>query len=264
MKIAHSIAAAMAVFLSPLPAVAAIAHHAPHRAGFTCLPGLLGCPPVNATPVPAPVPTPSGPVPAKDIFSGLLQIQPAAVAALVQADTYEASPLNAATGAATNVYAHECLAGMPAIGTPGQTGYIPAAPGLIAWVKGLSPLAASTVPPLPGPNSAMCLADKAASPNPASTALDCTAASPATIAVFADNQLMAAEGTVNTILTTINAGGIQALTTNGQAAMLDVSCGAMINHVSNEIITATAQATAFEALIAKYVMPLMAAEKAGH
>lgn len=232
-----------------------------HRRG-TCTPGFLGCPsvaPISPSPSPAPsVVTPAAP---KDIFSGLLTWQGDVVAGLVQADTYEAAPINSATGAATNIYAHECLVGMPAVGTAGQAGYVPAAPGLIAWVKGLAPLAASTVPPLPGPQSAACLADMAATPAPTSTPLDCVSPSPATLAVFADNQLMGAEGAVSSLMTLINAGGITALTTNGQPAQLDVSCGAMINHVSNEIITAGAQAVAFEALLAKYVMPIVAAHK---
>ena len=228
-----SVAAVLAVFLSPMSAIAAVGHHVPHHVGLNC--GFphpdAGCSAV-APVSPAPVPSPTGPATPKDVFSGLLQFQGQVVADLQQADTTQAMPINPATGAAWNPYAHECLAGTPAVGTIGQPGYVPATQGLIAWVQGLAPLAASTVPPLPANPSA------------------------ATIAVHADDVIMAAEGTANSLLTQINTGGVP--------SDLQIACGSMINHVSTEVMTATAQVSAFTALLAKYVMPLVAAEKAGH
>ena len=207
--------------------------HADARARITCTPGVLACPPVHATPVPVPrpsvTPAPANAAP-KDIFSGLLQFQGDVVAGLQQADTTQAAPINAATGASWNPTAHMCLAGVPQIGTQGQPGYVPASAGLIAWVQGLAPLAASSVPPLPADPS------------------------PATLAVYADNQLSAAEGTVNGLLNQINSGGVP--------TSLQLSCGGFINHVGNEVMTATAQVAGFEALLAKYVMPVVAAHKA--
>jgi hypothetical protein len=236
------------------------AYAAPHHRALQC--GFPhpdpGCrapvvPPVHVTPSPVVAPTNATP---KDIFSGLLTFQADVVANLQQADTYEAAPINAATGMAWNPTAHQCLTGMPGQGTAGQPGYVAPSQGLIAWVQGLAPLAASTIPPLPGPTSAVCLADQAATPNPASTPLDCANPSPATIAVYADNQFGAAEGTVQSLLNQITSGGVP--------SDLKLSCGAMINHVGDQIITATNQVAAFELLLAKYVMPLVAMGGAHH
>jgi hypothetical protein len=227
----------------------------------TCTPGMLGCP-VHATPVPrpdvnaTPVPTPSGPVPAKDIFSGLLTFQGEIVANLQQADTYEAAPLNSATPpTAFNPTAHECLVGMPGQGTAGQPGFVAPSQGLIAWVQGLTPLAGASVPPLPGPQSAACLADMAATPPPTGTPLDCVSPSPATVAVYADNQAAAALSTVSSLTSQISSGNFPGFSD------LKQSCGGMLNHVRDEVTTATTDVLAIEALIAKYVVPVMAAHK---
>lgn len=216
----------------------------------SCTPGMLGCTPVhaapaNATPVPAP----------KDIFSGLLQFQTEIVGNLQQADTYEAAPLNPSTGAAYNPTAHECLAGMPGQGTAGQPGYVAPSQGLIAWVAGLAPLEGASVPPLPGPKSAACLADMAATPAPLGMPLDCVSPSPATIAVYADNQAAAALGTVSSLTSQISSGNFPGFSD------LKQSCGGMLNHVRDEVVTATTDVLAIEALLAKYVMPVMAAHK---
>lgn len=65
---------------------------------------------------------------------------------------------------------------------------------------------------------------------------------------------MAAQGTVNGLLNQINTGGVP--------TSLQIACGSMINHVSTEVVTAAGQVAAFEALLARYVMPVVAAHKA--
>jgi len=184
----------------------------------------------SVTPPVAPVtPAPVTPAPAKDIFSGLLQFQGQVVADLQQADNTQAAVINPATGAAWDPFSHMCLAGVPASGTQGQPGYIPASPGLIAWVEGLAPLATSAVPPLPANPSA------------------------ATLAVHARLLIMAAEGDANSLLNQINSGGVP--------QSLRIACGSLINDGVNQVGTIGMQAAAFEALLGKYVMPILAANR---
>lgn len=236
---------------------AAAPKHVVHHQGLNC--GFphpdAGCsasaPSASVTPAPAP----SAPAAPRDIFSGLLTFQSDIVAHLQQADMYEAAPLNPATNAAYNPTAHECLAGMPGQGTVGQPGYIAPSIGLIAWVNGLQPLAGASVPPLPGPTSALCLADKAATPNPGNTALDCTPASPATLAVYADNQAAAALSRVNSLTSQVASGNFPGFSDIKQ------SCGGMLQHVQEEVGQATTDVAAFTALVGKYVLPVVAAHK---
>ena len=195
-----------------------LAGHAQAKARVTCTPGFLGCPPVHAAPLP-PVPSPVGPAQPKDIFSGLLQLQGQVVEDLQQADTTQAAVLNPTTGAAWDPFSHMCLAGTAAFGTVGQAGYIPASPGLIAWVQGLAPMAVSSVPPLPENPSA------------------------ATLAVHARLLVMAAEGDANSLLNQINSGGVP--------VSLRIACGALINDGVNQVATIAGQAAAFEALLAQ-------------
>ncbi len=198
-----------------------------HRTAATCTPGFLGCPP--ASPVAPVTPAPGTSAPAKDIFSGLLQFQAQVVADLQQADATQAAVLNPATGASWDPFSHMCLAGVPASGTQGQPGYIPASAGLIAWVQGLSPMAVSAVPPLPDNPSA------------------------ATLAVHARLLIMAAEGDASSLLNQINAGGVP--------QSLRIACGSLINDGVNQVATITNQVAAFDLLLAKYVLPIVAASK---
>lgn len=182
-------------------------------------------------PAPAPIPSPSGAVPSTgDIIGGITQFQAQVVADLQQADDTQAAPLNAATGAAWNPPVHMCLAGLPASGTPDQPGYIPPSIGLIAWIQGLNPVSSTeTVPPLPANPSA------------------------ATLAVNAANKLLAAQGDVNNLVNQITSGGFP--------PGLLRSCGGLLNAAANEFATIGNQVLVIDAMLAKYVMPVVAAEK---
>lgn len=186
------------------------------------------------TPAPLPVPRPvpvSNTVPStQDIFSGLLNFQSEVVAGLQQADTTQAAVLNSATGAAWEPDIHICLTGMPAIGTPGQPGYIPGNGGLIGWVQGLTAPSVAAIPPLPA--------------NP----------SPATVAVHAQIVIDAAMFDVNNVVTQINAGGFP--------KYLEGDCGGVLAHAQANINTIAGQVAAFNALLGKYVMPVLAAHRA--
>lgn len=209
------------------------AHAATHHNRSTCTPGVFGCPRVN--PIPAPLP-PVRPAPVaattpstQDIFSGLLNLQSEVVAGLQQADATQAAQLNSATSASWEPSIHICLTGMPTIGTPGQPGYIPGNTGLIGWVQGLTAPSLANIPPLPA--------------NP----------SPATVATHAQIVIDAAMYDVNNVVTTINTGGFP--------KYLETDCGGVLAHAQANLNTIAGQVAGFNALLAKYVMPVVAAHK---
>ena len=163
--------------------------------------------------------------PLQNILNGLLNQKPEAIANLNQALTTQAGVINTATGASWDPYSVMCLGGIPAVGTQGQPGYVPATPGLIAWIQGLQAPAVASVPPLP--------------PNP----------SAATIAVHARLLVMAAQSDVGTVLNQIN--------TTGIPSNLKLACGSLINDSVTQTQNMLTQGAAFAALLAKFV-PLIA------
>lgn len=206
-----------------------------HRVSATCTPGFLSCPPAKPAVAPAPIPVPA-PVAAatpstQDIFSGLLNLKDQVLADLQQADATQAAVLNPATSSAWEAAIHICLTGMPTMGTPGQPGYIPGNGGLIGWVQGLTAPSVAAVPPLPD--------------NP----------SPATKAVHAQILIDAAMYDVNNVVNQINSGGFP--------KFLETDCGGVLAHIQGNINTIAGQVAVFDALLAKYVMPVVAAAHKG-
>ena len=188
------------------------------------------------TPLPTPAPLPpirpvSDIVPnTQNIFDGLLNLQPEVVAGFQQADATQAGVLNPATGSAWEAAIHICLTGMPAIGTPGQNGYIPGNGGLIGFVQGLTAPSVAAIPPLPA--------------NP----------SPATLATHAQIIIDAAMFDVNNVVSTINSGGFP--------KYLETDCGGVLAHANANLTTIAGQVAGFDALLSKYVIPVMAAHRA--
>lgn len=183
--------------------------------------------------------------PLKDILNQILNVQGKVVSDLNQALTTQASVINPSTGSAWDPFSVMCLSGIPAIGTEGQPGFVSATPGLIAWVQGLTAPAVSAVPPLPGPKSAACVADMAATPTPASDPAACASPSAATLAVHARLLIMAANSDVATVLTQVN--------TTGIPSNLKRACGSLINDATTQTNTLISQGTAFAALLAQFV-----------
>ena len=212
-----ALAAAMAT-----PASAAVHHNMRINCGWPHPdPACHATPPAR----PSNPSTPSSSDPLQNILNGLLNQKAEAVTDLNQALTTQASVINPSTGAAWDPYSVMCLGGIPAVGTQGQPGYVPATPGLIAWIQGLQAPAVSSVPPLP--------------PNP----------SVATIAVHARLLIMAAQSDVGTVLNQIN--------TTGIPSNLKLACGSLINDSVTQTQNMLTQGAAFAALLAKFV-PMVA------
>jgi hypothetical protein len=188
----------------------------------------------SVTPPVAPVtPSPVSPATAtlstQDVFSGLLGLQAEVVAGVQQADATQAAVLNPATSSAWEAAIHICLTGMPTIGAAGQPGYIPGNSGLIGWVQGLTAPSVAAIPPLPADPS------------------------PATLATHAQIIIDAAMFDVNNVVTQINAGGFP--------KYLEADCGGVLAHAQANINTIAGQVAGFDALLARYVMPVLAAHK---
>lgn len=184
-------------------------------------------PPHHATPTPPVRPTPaSNGIKAGDtasIISALINAKGQVVSDLQQADTL-ASTINSATGSSWDAFSHMCLAGIPAVGTPGQPGYVPATPGLIAWVSGLQAPTIAGVPPMPANPSA------------------------ATVFVHARLLVMAAQTDVSSVVTMLQ--------TQGVPSSLKLACGSLINDVSTQAMQAAGQLAAFDALLVKFAAPM--------
>ena len=208
-----ALAAAMAT-----PASAAVNHHARINCGWpypdAACHGTVPTPPARPTPIKA--------GDTESIISALINDKDKVVADLQQADAL-ASSINSATGSSWDAYSHMCLAGIPAIGTPGQPGYVPATPGLIAWVSGLQAPSIAAVPPMP--------------PNP----------SVATIFVHARLLVMAAQTDVSSVVTMLQ--------TTGVPSNLKLACGSLINDVSTQAMQTAGQLAAFDALLVKFAAP---------
>lgn len=227
MKLVTALIALAAVAALSTPAMAST-HHTRMNCGWPHPdPACFATPPVRPAPTPAST-TPATPS-TQDIFSGLLNFQQEVITGLQQADTTQAAVLNPVTGAAWEPDIHICLNGMPAVGTPGQPGYIPGNTGLIGWVQSLTAPSVAAIPPLPA--------------NP----------SPATVAVHVQIIADAALYDVNNVVSQINAGGFP--------KFLQTDCGGVLAHVQANINTVVGQVAAFDALLAKYVMPVVAAHK---
>lgn len=216
------------------PSYAAVHHHARINCGWPHPDAACHAPIPTPAPLPPSRPTPSpisnATLSTQDIFSGLLNLQAEVVAGLQQADTTQAGVINAATGVAWEPSIHICLTGMPAIGTPGQPGYVPGNSGLIGFVQGLTAPSVAAVPPLPA--------------NP----------SPATLATHAQIVIDAAMFDVNTVVTQINTGGFP--------QYLEADCGGVLAHAQANINTIAGQVAGFDALLSKYVLPVVAAHRA--
>jgi hypothetical protein len=108
-------------------------------------------PPVApVTPSPTTAPVVADPTDTNGIIGALINVKGQFVSDLTAVATMSATP-NAVTGESWDPTALWCLNGTPAVGTAGQPGFVPAYPGLIAWVNGLSLPVAMTnpVPPVP-------------------------------------------------------------------------------------------------------------------
>jgi hypothetical protein len=176
---------------------------------------------VNPTPSPAPPPEPVVSPSTSDIISALINFQGEVIADLVQADATQAAVLNPATGAAWDPFSHMCLAGVPAIGAPGQPGYVPASPGLIRWIQGLQAPTVASVPPLPASPSA------------------------ATLAVHARILIIAAASDVSSLATQIDNGGFP--------ASIRLACGSVVNDTVNQAAGIVGQVAVFDATLAKFL-----------
>lgn len=215
---------ALAVALAT-PASAAVHHNMRINCGWPHPDAACSVTPPARPSTPSSPSSPSSSDPLQNILSGLLNQKTEVVADLNQALTTQAAVINPATSAAWDPYSVMCLNGIPAVGTPGQPGYVPATPGLIAWVSGLQAPAVASVPPLPDNPSA------------------------ATLAVHARLIIIAAQSDVGTVLNQIN--------TTGIPSNLKLACGSLINDSVTQTQNMLTQGAAFAALLAKFV-PLVA------
>ena len=125
-----------------------------------------------------------------------------------------------------------CLNGTPAQGTQGQPGYIPAYPGLIAWLNGLAlptPAASNPVPGVPDGGGVAAQAEELWL------------------------QAQAAKAQLNPVINTIVSG----LTNFGPPESVMKPCGALIQDrlqtIQNDVAKATSQLTLFNCVLLQFL-----------
>jgi hypothetical protein len=188
-------------------------------------------PPVKPT---APMVTPANasadPTDTLGVIQALLSVKASFMNDLGAVATMAAT-INPATGVSWDPTALWCLNGTPAQGTQGQAGYVPAYPGLIAWIDSIVlPTTTTATPP--------------AVPAGGGVAADAEEAWLTALAAYQD---------INPLVTSV----VSNLTNLGPPQSVMNPCGALIQNriqtVQNASLTVGSQLTMFNAILLQYL-----------
>ena len=205
------------------------------RRKLACWPvAQAGCPHFKPAPRPTPKPAPANssadPTDTLGVIQALLSVKAEFVTDLQDVATMAATP-DTGTGASWDPTILWCLNGTPAQGVQGQPGFIPAYPGLIAWVNSIVLPSSTTVTPPPVP----------AGGGIASQAEELWL------------QALAAYQDINPLVNSI----VSNLTNLGPPASVMNPCGAAIQNriqtVQNATLTVTSQLAMFNTILLAYM-----------